>query len=63
MSPELQKLQGDIEAILEANRLDWEDLARRSLPSKRRTLLQTIISARTADLMELLGQKWKLENQ
>ncbi len=58
---ELEMLQRDIDAILDANHLDWQALANEPMSSEQRIVIRKAIAARNVDLFELLQRKWSLE--
>jgi hypothetical protein len=58
---ELKKLQRDLEGLLEANRLDWYDLATKFHSGEERIAIRKAIAAKTIDIGEMLSRKWTLE--
>jgi hypothetical protein len=61
MADDLGQLQRDIEGLLEANRLDWLELAAKPMCSHERFERRKVIVARDVNLLELLQRKWALE--
>jgi len=57
----MQKLQGDIDALVEATYLDWQALANEPMSSEQRSAVLKSIANRNIDLMSLLQQKWTLQ--
>ena len=58
---ESKMLQRDIDALLDANRLDWLALANEPMSSEQRIGIRKAMAARDVDLLELLQRKWNLE--
>jgi hypothetical protein len=57
---ELESIQLDIDSLLEANRLDWLELATTPMEPTRRLALKQAIAARSIKLFDLLERKWVL---
>ena len=60
---ELERLQRDIDGLLEANRLDWLELATKPLNRAERLKRRRGVATRTVDLHDLLHRKWEIEDR
>lgn len=57
---ELTRLQRDIDGLLEANRLEWQELAGKPMSREERLGVRKSISLRNEELLDLLERKWAL---
>lgn len=55
---ELARLKRDIDGLLEANRLDWVDLAEKPMTRDDRVGMRKQIALRNVDLIDLLDRVW-----
>ena len=60
---ELEKLQRDIDTILESNERDWNELASKPFTKDERLGLRKGIAMREVELADLLQRKWELEKR
>jgi len=58
---ELEKLQRNINTLVEATNLDWQALASEPMSPEQQVQVLKSIATRNIELMSLLHQKWALE--
>jgi hypothetical protein len=59
----LERIERDIDGLLESNRRDWLELATSPTEPAKRLALKKAIAARDIELFDLLERKWALTPQ
>jgi hypothetical protein len=60
---ELEQIKADLRGLLEANQLDWLQLATQECPREVRANLRKSIAQRNQEIGPLFRRKWELEDQ
>ena len=63
MATEIEKIAGEIEAILESGHREWRKLATEKLSRTDRNQRLLALDDQSVHLLELLEHKWKLEEE
>ena len=60
---ELERIKKDLSGLLEANQLDWLQLATQRCPPEVRANIRKSIHQRNQEIGPLFRRKWELEDQ